>query len=361
MECDSFQNFWVSKKAVVLDALPKECLVQVVTDESDKKVIGVELYRQQRSLFVALAKAIATVQGVLVDITWGLKGAEDSIFEGGYSRRPNSFFKIGDTWVAIELRTKGDDHKGVTSFDVALHRIVVTNASKISPRSKMKDGYYGCVKLTTRAGYWVSDEYFPGMLGDGAGTAFPVTIEGANRPAMLVKDAGDSLSKQLFSREFAPADVYEMSKQLYEALEASGTKGVIHGDVCLENICCKGGGYSLIDWGLACDRPFSSLVSAVNKAWPGLDVMPKIPNWEMSPDCYFCEGRSSNVVHDQESLLNCCLKILGGNTLPWSSAADEFEVLQLRTASMRSLTEEHGRHLYLPLLCKLRGIVLGAQ
>ncbi|EFJ27766.1 hypothetical protein SELMODRAFT_412015 [Selaginella moellendorffii] len=341
----------------------------------------------------------------------GLKGAEDSIFEGGYSRRPDSFFKIGDTWVAMELRTKGDDHKiaeargevvilgnllwkqrtktkpfysfqnevfglvgnGIDvqcvrqihaygarvkayngpllplaggdfkpgdSYTVdlespalmwvagALHRIVVTNASKISPCSEMnKDGYYGCVKLTTRAGYWeilvtvvgatrnnkisVVMKVFwegevwwlkvgpdaeahgerhdiQGMLGDGGGTAFPVTIEGANRPAMLVKDAGDSVSKQLLSREFAPADVYEMSKQLYEALEVQQ----------------RGAG-------------------------PGKLALLLLPQ---------DSGRQ-----------------------PWSSAADEFEVLQLRTASMRSLIEEHGRHPYPPLLCKLRGIVLGAH
>ncbi|EFJ27637.1 hypothetical protein SELMODRAFT_411800 [Selaginella moellendorffii] len=521
---DRFQNFWASKKGVVLGALPKECLTQVVTDESDKSNKGVESYRRQRILFVELAKAIAAAEGVLVNITWGSKGAEDPIFD---SRRPDSFFKIGDSWIFIELKTtKGDNRKiaeargqvvilgnvlwrlrsryqlfytfqnevlglvgngidvqcvrqihaygrRVKTYDgwllplanedlepgdsyvvdiespslewvaAALYRVVMTNASNMSARGEMnKDGFqrkYGSLKLMTQAGYWVGSEYLQlasetrvtppskevvvtvvgatrnnkisvvmkvlwegevwwlkvgpeaearskaleepdelptggwerwfqterdmisrAMLGDGV--ALAVALEGVNRPAMLVKDAGDSVEKQQLSRQFAPADVYEMSKQLYEALEASGTKGVIHGDVCLENICLKGGVYSLIDWGLACGHPFSTLAPAVDKAWPGLDVvygMPKIPNWEMSPDCYFCGGRPSDVVHDEESLLYCCLKMLGGNTLPWSDAAvsgDEFEVLQIRTATMGSLIEEHGRHLYPPLLRKACGV-----
>ncbi|EFJ20646.1 hypothetical protein SELMODRAFT_417849 [Selaginella moellendorffii] len=114
-------------------------------------------------------------------------------------------------------------------------------------------------------------------------------LEVIGRPAMLIRDAGVALAERpLVSGE----EVRQMSKQLYTTLvQVYNVHGICHNDITPGNICCKGGVYRLIDWGLPCGSGLDPLMEAVAKALVTVSL-PPIKDWSLSPDCAVLSGAS---------------------------------------------------------------------
>ncbi|EFJ13135.1 hypothetical protein SELMODRAFT_424925 [Selaginella moellendorffii] len=309
---------------------------------------------------------------------------EESGFKASVSRDPFSRIKlelkdsrgysIGEHFLEIPVQSRMDQKVTVVIPGIALYTETnlvfrVSWGSRVWWLKVGPDVQRRAEALSTLEPEWAwerwfqteRDMFFRAQLGDTG--ACPVTVEAQglqNRPAMLVRDAGVPLEKLLSSSSMTPPQVYEMSKQLYEVLQCCAQKGVYHGDVSLQNICCKDGTYSLIDWGLAYGTAFSKFVEAVDSAWPSLGVktaMTGIPSWEFSSHWYFIGTRADDIISDLESLLYCCLKILNENSLPWSKAAEsgsDDKVLELRRKCLPVLVAEKSGHLYEPLLARFK-------
>ncbi|EFJ14151.1 hypothetical protein SELMODRAFT_423967 [Selaginella moellendorffii] len=290
----------------------------------------------------------------------GLDGkSEGSFFSHKDRAERQQGYSIGEHFLEIPVQSRMDQKVTVVITGIALYTETslvfrVSCGSRVWWLKVGADVQRRAEGLSTLEPEWTWERWF-----QTEGYVFQSSTR-RHRPAMLVRDAGVPLEKLLSSSSMTPPQVYEMSKQLYEVLQCCAQKGVYHGDVSLQNICCKDGTYSLIDWGLAYGTAFSKFVEAVDSAWPSLGVktaMTGIPSWEFSSHWYFIGTRADDIISDLESLLYCCLKILNENLLPWSKAAEsgsDDEVLELRRKCLPVLVAKKSGHLYEPLLARFK-------